>query len=167
MSSKKKRKKKPHQKKAQQRRKKQSPASSYDKLLRRVKQRGEHPDTQYIIEPPGEIKMSEVILDFVEPFLNEAPDHQAKQSIISVAIIAWNISLLPFFGRMAAFKKIKMDMNMDRQGVRVIKMFTGMMRRYRKRNHPGLKRYILDYELTETRDDLNLNIVSTMNPPKA
>lgn len=30
----------------------------------------------------------------------------------------------------------------------------------------NLKRFILDFELTETRNELNLNVVSTISPPK-
>jgi len=165
MGSKKNRKKKRPGKKSQQRRKKQPSAGSYDRLLAQVKKRELLPtDTQYIVEPPGETKMSEVILDFAMPFLEEAPDSQAKQSMIGVAILAWNISLLPFFSRRTALKNAQADINMDKEGIKVIKMFVRMIKRYRRRFHPNLKRFILDFELTETRGELNLNVVSTISP---
>jgi hypothetical protein len=164
MASGKNRKKKHPRKKPKQKRTKRS-ATSYQKMIEKLKQREDFPVTKFLIEPPGETKMSEVILDFARPYLDLAPDHQARQNMIGMAIIAWNLSLMPLLTRITAFKQIKADMN-DKEAVKVVKLFVRLTRKYRKRFHPRLKRFILEFEFTETRDDMHLNVVSTVSLPK-
>lgn len=68
--------------------------------LRKLRRRSRN--TQYTIEPlrpkgPFPLrKMSEVILDFAEPLLNEIEDDdELFEDVISFAVICWNISFLP------------------------------------------------------------------------
>ena len=39
--------------------------------------------------------MSEVILDFAEPFLDECENEASEKVAVAMAILVWNISLLP------------------------------------------------------------------------
>ena len=45
--------------------------------------------------PDGKIKMSEVIMDFAEPLLNCSEGEGSKEKTISLAILFWNIALMP------------------------------------------------------------------------
>ena len=39
--------------------------------------------------------MSEVIMDFIEPYMESADTYEAQDRLISIAVLAWNASLLP------------------------------------------------------------------------
>ena len=53
------------------------------------------PGAIVIQNPPGMEKMSEVLLEFAEPYLGEDPDRKKLQSVLQVAIVAWNAAILP------------------------------------------------------------------------
>lgn len=135
-------------------------------MIERLKQQEDLSDMKFIIDPPAETKMSEVILGFAEPLLDRATDYEEKESLISLIILAWNLSLMPLILRVIIFQRVKAEMKRDREGFLLLKTFIKMIRQYRKDNYPGLKRYILDFEFTETDDDIHLNVVSTVSPPK-
>jgi hypothetical protein len=68
--------------------------------LRRLKQRRPRPgsmppDDLIIHDLPGAAKMSEVLLDFVEPYRQFAPTVEALRRLLTVAMVAWNAALLP------------------------------------------------------------------------
>ncbi len=49
-----------------------------------------------MISPSGEVKMSEVLEDFVEPYLEFVRNnHQQRKHLFGMAMTAWNLSLLP------------------------------------------------------------------------
>lgn len=39
--------------------------------------------------------MSEVLLEFLAPYRHEAQDDAALERLIALAVVAWNVSLLP------------------------------------------------------------------------
>src|ERR1035438_5390558 len=55
-----------------------------------------------IIESPDGFKMSEVLKSFVEPYLGAVEDEDTCRDLLSVAVLAWNLSLLPSHLRPAA-----------------------------------------------------------------
>jgi len=46
-------------------------------------------------EPSGVAKMSQVVIDFIEPYAEYAETYEAYQKLVMVAIVAWNTTLLP------------------------------------------------------------------------
>jgi hypothetical protein len=56
----------------------------------------ELPENVLLVEsPPGE-KMSEVLLDFIEPYVDEpADDVDNLRKVLVVAIVAWNAAIVP------------------------------------------------------------------------
>jgi len=53
------------------------------------------PDAAIIQDPPGMAKMSEVLLDFVEPYMESAATEEELRKLLTVACVAWNAVLLP------------------------------------------------------------------------
>ena len=45
--------------------------------------------------PEGYEKMSEVLIEFVKPFLDKVNTHQRREALFSLAIASWNLALFP------------------------------------------------------------------------
>jgi hypothetical protein len=68
--------------------------------MRRLKQRRSRPASipQHglaVYDLPGVAKMSEVLLDFVEPYRDLVGTDEALRKLLTVAMVAWNAALLP------------------------------------------------------------------------
>ena len=48
-----------------------------------------------VIDPPGEARMSEVILRFAEPLLKKSDGDKHFRKVVPLAIAVWNASFLP------------------------------------------------------------------------
>ncbi|NJM48311.1 MAG: hypothetical protein HC860_20810 [Alkalinema sp. RU_4_3] len=48
-----------------------------------------------VISPAGAVKMSEVLEDFVDPYLKFTRGPQERKNIFDIAMLAWNLALLP------------------------------------------------------------------------
>ena len=69
----------------------QNPLASLEKKLRKKS----FPFDKFVVSPPGEVKMSEVLEDFVEPYREFAQTKKATKRLFTLATIAWNAALLP------------------------------------------------------------------------
>lgn len=138
--------------------------SSKSELGERLKQQKEFADSKIIWEPRGQVKMSEVITDFIQPFLEFAADEEAREFIVMSAIMAWNTNLLPPNEQKKFIKKFRKELGFI--DAKLFKSILSAMADYKKENYPELKRYILDYQLLHTKDSMHLNVVSSMQPPE-
>ena len=53
------------------------------------------PNTLLIQAPPGELKMSDVLKEFVEPYADTWRNEEELGRLLVLAIIAWNTALQP------------------------------------------------------------------------
>lgn len=164
MSSKKDREDK-RRKKAKWRRKKQEKRidTSKSELAERIKERKEFSDSKIIIEAPGLVKMSKVIVDFIEPFLEMAENNEAEEFIVMLSAMSWNANLLPKKEQKSFIKNIEKEVG--EQGAEMFKLMRKMIAAYKKEKYPNLNRYILDYQIRYTKDGMHLNVVSSIEPP--
>jgi len=51
--------------------------------------------TKVGVQSTGRVKMSEVLLDFIEPYTEEAQSEDEFRSLITMGLVAWNTALLP------------------------------------------------------------------------
>ncbi len=110
-------------------------------------------------------KMSEVVLEFVEPYRQLAIDQHAFDRLIAIAILAWNAAFLDETDRrdlidQAVETAIPDDDEQARAGVRQI--MNDLIER-KKRHFAGCKRVILHYQLSETQDGFHLSVASTLD----
>lgn len=142
------------------------PQDSMDQLAKRVKKNLAGRIANVIVDPAGEVKMSEVLENFVEPYLDTASNHDQRLKLLGIAVFAWNLALLPENKQQPELDKIVTELTrwqgrQMKQDVR--KILEEMMERKRDffAQH---QRYILDFELKERRHDFHLSVVSTLVP---
>ncbi|MBW4557918.1 MAG: hypothetical protein KME59_18680 [Trichormus sp. ATA11-4-KO1] len=135
-------------------------------LAQKVKQ-GEFGESisQIIIEPPGAEKMSEVLEEFVEPYIDSVDSIEAHRNLLQLAILAWNTSLLP----QAEQRKIvdsALTKNLfggDIQMQKEIKQLVNKMIERKQNYFPQIKRFITDFTLKGTGKRVHLSVASTLH----
>jgi hypothetical protein len=135
-----------------------------DKLQQQVQQ-GPLADQfgSLIVNPQGEVKMSEVLEEYVEPYADSAPNYSQRQKLFELAIIAWNLAMMPESGR-----KVMIDEFLQQgiKGNRLIqqdarKVLEAMMVR-KQEFFADHRRYIIDFKLQDLGDQFHLSVASTL-----
>lgn len=117
--------------------------------------------------------MSEVVLDFAGPFLEDASDEDSYKMAISFAILCWNIALHPEQEQEQLLGDVLGDLLAD-QGKAAkndpasINHFQtiGRLLLLRKRTlFPNNTRAILSYEIVEKGDATTILVTSALDPP--
>jgi uncharacterized protein YaaR (DUF327 family) len=139
-----------------------------DNLQKKVKESGE--DIKLIQNPESEEKMSEVLEEFVKPYLEFSDNHVARKELFSTAVAAWNLALLPDDKRSACLTEMiessvdKID-KLTQQNLREI--FNEMVAR-KLDLFPNNKRIIYNFQLQESKNKFYLSVASSLiEPPDA
>jgi hypothetical protein len=109
--------------------------------------------------PADGIKMSEVIMDFAKPLLNFSEDDGSKDKAISVAILSWNLALLPQDAQREELKKILHSYS--KEDAQVMDDVVNIMVQRRSVYFPDIKKFIVGYEIVRRGDNVELLVAST------
>jgi hypothetical protein len=106
--------------------------------------------------------MSELLEEFVEPYREVARTKEAFEKLLTLAVIAWNVTLFPEEDRQPHLKEIISEIPADARddGKRIIEE---MMER-KQRFFSQSRRTILGFELTDTGTGWHLSVTSTASP---
>jgi hypothetical protein len=139
--------------------------SSSKKMLKNLERLGVAQDV--LINPPDQEKMSEVLLDFARPLLDLSDEDEHFDKVIALAAASWNVALLPPVKQEASLEGLidiisssgtRDDVQMARETVR-------MLLERKKRYFPDNKRFIADYQISNSRSRRNLLVASTLPSP--
>jgi len=116
---------------------------------------------QVVPPPRGEVKMSEVLREFIEPYADDADTDESFKKLLTVAVIAWNASLLPDKDRQDLIDKtitiLQPELRQEMKGIleRMIQ---------RKEAHFGhIRRMIIDYQIEMTAKGWHVIVASTLS----
>jgi hypothetical protein len=120
-----------------------------------------------VTDPKGEVKMSEVLETFVEPYLDSAQNHRQREKLFGIAMVAWNLALMPQSDRPSLIDKmveagIKSNDLLAQQGTREI--INEMIIRKQK-FFASNKRCIIDFQLQDVGKQFHLSVASTVLNP--
>ena len=121
-------------------------------------------DRKLVIEPAGEVKMSEVLADFIEPYRDWADTEEAYQKLLTLAILAWNASFLPTEEQQAMIDKV-IDGGLPAATEELkngLKQIVQMLMARKQAYFSAYRRNIIDYELTDTGKGYRLFVASTL-----
>jgi len=117
-----------------------------------------HGFKKVISAPEGMVKMSDIIIQLIKPYNDLAQTYEAQRKLITVALVAWNATLLPEDKAQAMIDKILGGIPIsERENARDV--IRQLMERKRK-HFPEYKRYIMDYQLTEDDQEFHLSVAS-------
>ena len=116
------------------------------------------------------MKMSEIILDFAQPLLEHAPDDEGYKSALSIAILTWNLTLLPEKEKKKTEKKMINELGQTLSGKKILKNVIQELTKRKIEPFSHINRMITDYHLDCTGDSYHFNVISTLlnvpNPEK-
>ena len=117
-----------------------------------------------LINPPGQVKMSQVLMEFIEPFADFFdPEEKAEwELLIAIGIVAWNVSLFEPVNQEemiddflnSSREEEGLMTQEDEKNMREIIEFMASFKNYAFSEY---RRFIVDYDLG---DDLNLAVTS-------
>lgn len=114
-----------------------------------------------VVRTPERVeKMSKVILDFAQPVLAVAKSKEQYATAVSLAVVAWNLGCMAREGRLEELPyKILEEMGPD-----AVAALMAMVHRKRAL-YPDNNRMVLDYQLSDTDEQLILNVVTSLPIP--
>jgi hypothetical protein len=114
-----------------------------------------------LINPEGEISISDAISNIIAPYREDAPKFQAFHKLVMMACAAWNASILPASERenmLADMRKLLPDQQSREDFTVVVK---DLMKRKNKL-YPKVNRLIIKFKVTDLGNDFHIAIASTM-----
>jgi hypothetical protein len=107
-------------------------------------------------------KMSEIILEFAEPTLVLAENFEEQKSALSLAMIAWNMSLMDdYTSQMESLIKNGKRV-LDKHFASDISSIIQFLVQRKLTFYADIRRTVLDYDIVNTDEGLQLNVVSTL-----
>jgi hypothetical protein len=134
-------------------------ASRAEKLRRRQhrkekkRRRAQERETEFapaddflVVEPPGAVRMSEVLLELVEPEWSGYQDEAAMRGLLTIAMAAWNAALMNGAERMDFLAGLAdaFPSGLRREFAQTVELFI----RRKEELFPDIDRPILGFELT-------------------
>jgi hypothetical protein len=119
-------------------------------------------ESKILVDPPDKKKMSGVILEFVEPLLeNIRRDFELTEKVIAFGILAWNASLLSKKERKATLRELKSLFPLEHEDDhKIIEDNFKMLLARKKKHFSENKRAIVDFQLYKLGKKLKLDVVS-------
>jgi hypothetical protein len=116
------------------------------------------------IAPEGLEKMSEVLGDFVSPFLALVDTDDDRRMVIKTAVLAWNLSLLAPIKRSLMLENsivniCPSDNLLDRENLR---KDLNQMITYKLQSFADNQRKILDVQISDYGEQFHLSVASTL-----
>ena len=136
---------------------------AFEALKQRVKQ-SSFDVREVIVEPEGAVRMSEVLSEFVEPYVQYTETEEDYRKVLTLATLAWNASFLPEEQREDMITDV-MDKGLSgadadlKAGLR--KVVDEMIAR-KQVHFAEYRRDIIDFELIDTGEGYHLTVASTM-----
>jgi hypothetical protein len=115
-----------------------------------------------VVSPPGERKMSEVLLEFLEPYSKHWATEEQFKKLVTVGLVAWNAALMSGRARDDFIEKMAKAVPPElRPEMREI---VDEMVRRKEAHFANIRRTIVSFDVTMTPSGPHLSVLSTLNP---
>jgi hypothetical protein len=113
-----------------------------------------------VISPPGEANMSEVLLEFLEPYSEHWSTEEGFRKVLTVGLVAWNAALLSGSKREQFLQDMVQAVPAEVRGD--MRSIVEEMIRRKETHFADNKRTIIDYQLTMTPSGPHVAVISTL-----
>jgi hypothetical protein len=119
-------------------------------------------EAKLVMNPVGVVRMSEVLEEFADPYIDQAQDGEERKKIFSVAMFAWNLALEPEELRQSKINEV-VERTMpngtkkNRADMRLL-LEELIARKYQHFNE--VNRLIVDFQMKGSGDQFHLSVAS-------
>lgn len=117
-------------------------------------------DPIVVFSPPGEVKMSEVLWDFIEPYADTWETEDQLRKLIVVALVAWNAAISPVDRAKSLVESTMATLPPDARED-YLQVIAELMER-KLMFFADNTRMIIDYKLTMTDDGPHVTVISSL-----
>jgi hypothetical protein len=104
-------------------------------------------------------KVSEILLEFAEPWLDEVANDDHRRKVVGMAVVAWNMARSADSERRKE-KNSEMAEKLGEAGMTILNdMITRKLALY-----PDEERIILDFEITTDGEKMRVEVVASLSP---
>ena len=136
------------------------------KRLRRLKRQHAQSlsfdSSQVVIDPPGLEKMSDVLEEFVEPWMTSAATTDGYRRLLTLGMAAWNAALLPADKRAECIDDLAGNGGIPAAGRPMFRAFIQEMIDRKQAFFSQNTRAIVSMKLMDTGDEPYLTVASTL-----
>lgn len=119
-------------------------------------------NTKYLVNPKGEISMSDAISHVIELYRDDAPDYHSFKTLVTFACTAWNASVLPDAKRDEMLNQmLKALPARKKDRSEALGLVKELMDR-KKALYPDVTRMVVDFKVTDLGDDFHIAVASTL-----
>jgi len=117
-----------------------------------------------VIEPKGEVKMSEVLKQFVEPYRDTVHNLQQCKSLLSLAGIAWNAALMSESEQQSIVDEFLEEslVTDDAQTKQDTKEIIAELIARKNQHFSHIKRLIMDFDVKQSGQRYDISVASTL-----
>jgi hypothetical protein len=119
-----------------------------------------------VSNPKGEVKMSEVLEAFVDPYLDSAKNRTQRERLFGIASLAWNLAIMSESDRQPVINQMlkSIDLTIRQDTKTLIDELIARKQKFFADN----ERHIVDFQLQDMGDQFHLSVASTLlKPPGA
>lgn len=143
----------------------QAADKSYKRLRQKVKKTvGKDCSENMVMNPQGVAKMSEILQAFVEPYKETAHDFAEVESLLGLAVLAWNIALIPKKNRQETMDSMlpQLTSEMDQTIKAEMQSLIHELIERKDRYFSDCKRFITSFDLQPQKDSYFLSVAATL-----
>jgi len=121
-------------------------------------------NTVFVETPKNLAKMSEVLMEYIEPFLEGTETYEECSNLLEIAIMSWNMALVSEEKAQELLKKIFSGNSSDPEEIEDEKEVQRIVKKLIKRKLKFFaeeKRFITDFKLTENSGRFHISVASS------
>ena len=123
----------------------------------------EHGVIKTLVNPEGEISISDAISKIIEPYRKAATDYDSFYKLVMLACVAWNACILPAQDRASMLQDMLATLPLDtRTRTDFMGTINSLMKR-KKRLFPHVCRMVVKFKVTDQGNDFHIAVASTLS----
>ena len=138
--------------------------ASRAEFLEKVKRYPIAQGKEILVNPTDRDKMSQVLLDFVDPLLENVGSEIPVKKILGVGIMAWNLSLFPDGERRKLLVQVVKELSPETEDVKAMHETMTWLIDRKKQYFDRHKRHILEFRLSDFGARYGLQVFSVDVP---
>lgn len=132
-------------------------------LQQKMEAEGLLEDMPLMRNPPGKAKMSDILGRFVDPYVGVTENQQQYENMLGMAVLAWNMALLPEEQRQEMLENILKGVDQDPEYQAFFRDFVGKLIARKLKYFNEHKRRIIEFNVRDLGDQYHISVASSMD----